>query len=430
MKMKNRPLFLFPMALLLLICQNTEAQILNKLKNRITETTENKVLDKGTQATEKTLDNVGDDIKDKKKGKSTDSHDGDNNGTKIVSTRDSDTAPFKIYSKFDFVPGEKTIFYDDFTSDTIGDFPARWDTDVSGEVVTTNSAPGNWFKLGADGGFVPDGIPELPDNFTIEFDVLLMHHGAMNPCGVKFDIGGGARGHPLSDVFLGDTGVLLDIGQHRSMVSNYVDQDYGNISTSVENSTILDNQGTPVRISIWRQKQRLRLYMNETKIFDLPRAFSTNTVLDLVRFSTSGTDVDPEEDCLVSNIRIAVGEPDLRNKLISEGKLVTQGILFDVNSDKIRPESAGTLKSIADVLKENPNIKVKIIGHTDSDGDGEANLSLSKKRSASVKNTLTKDYGIAISRMETDGMGENDPIADNKTLEGKANNRRVEFVKM
>ena len=110
--------------------------------------------------------------------------------------------------------------------------------------------------------------------------------------------------------------------------------------------------------------------------------------------------------------------------------MVTQGILFDVNSDKVRPESAGTLKSIADVLKENPNIKVKIIGHTDSDGDGEANLSLSKKRSASVKNTLTKDYGIAISRMETDGMGENDPIADNKTLEGKANNRRVEFVKM
>lgn len=120
----------------------------------------------------------------------------------------------------------------------------------------------------------------------------------------------------------------------------------------------------------------------------------------------------------------------MRSKLLTEGKLVTHGILFDVGSDKIKPESYTTLKEIATVLKENPEVRVKIIGHTDSDGSDAANLELSKRRAASVKNALSKDFGIDASRMETDGKGESQPIADNKTQEGKANNRRVEFIRL
>src|SRR5690606_29628849 len=155
------------------------------------------------------------------------------------------------------------------------------------------------------------------------------------------------------------------------------------------------------------------LYINEKKIFDLPRALEPDAVLTLLRFHTWGTILE-EDVLLISNLRIAVGAPDMRSKLITEGKFVTQGILFDVNSDKIKPESYGTLKNIADVLKENAGVKVKIVGHTDSDGDDAANLVLSKQRAASVKNTLSSEYGIETSRLETDGLGESAPIADNK----------------
>jgi len=75
-------------------------------------------------------------------------------------------------------------------------------------------------------------------------------------------------------------------------------------------------------------------------------------------------------------------------------------------------------------------VKVKIIGHTDADGDDGNNLALSKKRSESVKEALSKDFGIDKSRLETDGKGESEPASANTTAEGKANNRRVEFVKM
>ena len=85
-----------------------------------------------------------------------------------------------------------------------------------------------------------------------------------------------------------------------------------------------------------------------------------------------------------------MGAPDTRNKLITEGKFITRGILFDVNSDKIKPESYGTLKDMANVLLENTEVKVKIIGHTDADGDVQSNLDLSKRRALAVKNALAK----------------------------------------
>ena len=108
---------------------------------------------------------------------------------------------------------------------------------------------------------------------------------------------------------------------------------------------------------------------------------------------------------------------------------MTTGILFDVNKDVVKPESYGTLKSIANVLSENADIKVKIVGHTDSDGDDNSNLELSKRRAAAVKNSLVKDFNIDESRMETEGKGESQPADKNNSVTGKANNRRVEFIK-
>jgi outer membrane protein OmpA-like peptidoglycan-associated protein len=132
----------------------------------------------------------------------------------------------------------------------------------------------------------------------------------------------------------------------------------------------------------------------------------------------------------ISNIRITDASPDMRSKLITEGKLVSYGIYFDVNKDVVKPESYGTLKSIADVLTENPAVKIKIIGHTDADGTDADNLDLSKRRAASVKNELVNTFGIDASRIQTDGKGESAPVAPNDNGTNKALNRRVEFIKL
>lgn len=188
-------------------------------------------------------------------------------------------------------------------------------------------------------------------------------------------------------------------------------------------------QSTNVRVSIWRQKRRIRVYLNENKIWDIPRALADGATFNSLYFRNDGANYE-NEAYFISNLRVAVGAPDTRSKLITEGKFVTSGILFDVNSDKIKPESYGVLKDIATVLKENEDVKVKIVGHTDSDGEDSFNMTLSAKRAASVKNTLASEFGIKANRMTTEGKGESEPVSPNNTPEGKANNRRVEFIKL
>jgi outer membrane protein OmpA-like peptidoglycan-associated protein len=188
---------------------------------------------------------------------------------------------------------------------------------------------------------------------------------------------------------------------------------------------------TPVHVAIWVQKQRFRAWLNGTKVYDLPRGISPDVKPDQVGFLIGSYGSEKSNyQYYLSNIKIAEALPDTRSKLITEGKWSTNGILFDVNSDKIKPNSYGVLKEIASMLNENPGIKVKIIGHTDSDGDDARNLDLSKRRAAAVKAALSNEFKIDASGMETDGLGELKPVADNKNAEGKALNRRVEFVKL
>src|SRR5690606_35633071 len=131
----------------------------------------------------------------------------------------------------------------------------------------------------------------------------------------------------------------------------------------------------------------------------------------------------------VSNIRVAGNVPNAGQEIKSEGKFVTNAIYFDVNSSKIKPESWATLNQAAQAIKSISG-NILIIGHTDSDGTVEANLTLSKNRAESVKNALVNEFGIESSRLQTDGKGESQPIESNQTTSGKAQNRRVEFIKI
>ena len=155
-------------------------------------------------------------------------------------------------------------------------------------------------------------------------------------------------------------------------------------------------------------------------------AYKMNQLL----FQVSQTNYkDDQYGMYISNIKVATGLPDTRHKLVEEGKFSTTAILFDVNEATIKAESAGILKEIAGVLSQYKDFNIKIIGHTDRDGNDAANLALSKKRAAAVKDALVSNYSIDAARIETDGKGETQSVSDNKTKEGKAQNRRVEFLK-
>ncbi len=333
--------------------------------------------------------------------------------------------PNNISSKFDFIPGEKVIFYDDFITENIGDFPVQWNTNGSGEIVTASNFEGRWFQMTQRGYFIPEAKEDFTDNFTIEFDFVYLNLiDGESVGGLDFFLLSTELNNPQGGGQPGQAGIKIRPEYDNIFWINWSEirewqGDQGDVNYSLKASQ-------KYHISIWVQKQRVRVYANEDKILDLPRGLQAGYKYNVFRLEL----FSDEFSTLISNFRIATGLPDMRNKLITEGKLVTYGILFDVNSDKLKPESFPTIKEIANVLKENPTIRVKIIGHTDSDGADDLNLDLSKRRSESVKNELVKTFSIEEVRIETEGKGEAVPVAPNDSGVNKAKNRRVELIKL
>ncbi|MCI0422220.1 MAG: OmpA family protein [Acidobacteria bacterium] len=319
---------------------------------------------------------------------------------------------------------------DDFTQDAVGDFPAKWNTNASGEIVTLAGQSGRWLKLTRAGFFTPEFITELPDNFTLEFDLAVPP--TANP-GIALatvlvqlpDLKQPTGWQTAPNSFQFTAHPSASARGTSSMVPR---QDGTSAPANTTNTAQLTaTNGKPVHIALWRQRQRVRIYMNEEKVWDVPRAVSASAKFNSIVFFVGGGCGNCEY--YLASVRVATGAPDTRNKILTEGKWVTRGILFDVNSDRIKGESYGSLKEIAGVLTENADLKVQIVGHTDSDGDDAKNLDLSKRRAASVRAVLAKEFAIDASRMETDGKGESQPVDKNDTPAGKANNRRVEFIK-
>ena len=440
---------------LIFVVTEISAQIIITNPGRVAErAVQNRANQKVYQGVDKGFDKIEEGIgnlfKKKKKEekpvnnskKSSESSDNQNDSNENDSNANSkgNKPSLQSYSKFDFISGEKVIVQEDFSQDEVGDFPAKWNTNSTGELVTVEGTKGKWLSLSKAGSFMPEFITSLPENFTFEFDILVNNEFSFYS--TEFKVAMASLSNPkeftdwnrfkqkaITGTEVGFHPTSAGSGSGRTAFEVFNKANHPEMKNEINTNQFFAKQNNFAHVSIWRQKQRLRVYLNEEKVWDLPRAMDLAVNYNSLIFYLH--DFHKAEDrYLISNLRLAVGAPDTRNKLITEGKFVTTGITFDVNSAIIKPESYGTLKTIAQVLQDNADVRVKIIGHTDSDGEDNANVNLSKKRSEAVKSILSSDFGINASRLESDGKGESQPVGDNKTPEGKANNRRVEFVKL
>ena len=403
--------------------------IKDKVKEKTTSRTETRIdegIDKGIDKLEEGVGKLFKKNKNKQEEITEEPAETKGNATEDENTTTAKAAPsLKGFSKYDFVPGDKVLYFEDFSQDAIGDFPALWTTNGGGEVKNVNIAPGNWLHMNKEDAVYCYTKPiAFPENFIMEFDII--------------PDGDFANGYALTfyedpenaeltdDLYPGKKGVHISFEEGRWYTKGY--------NNSIDAGGWIEGESTtkPVvleqvnHVIIWVQNRRLRIYHQGAKAFDMPTNIHAGTKFNRLRFSGWSTHSTP----YVTNIKITTAAPDTRSKLITEGKLVSYGIYFDVNKDVVKAESFGTLSEIAKTLKENPSVKIKIIGYTDSDGDDTKNLDLSKRRSAAVKSALSTEFGVEGARIETDGKGESEPISPNTTAEGKAKNRRVEFIKI
>jgi outer membrane protein OmpA-like peptidoglycan-associated protein len=303
-----------------------------------------------------------------------------------------------------------------------------WLTTKSAEVVSIDGLEGNWLKMDAKSAthITRNKKQSWGNNFTVEFDMIVVP----TQSSARFDITLLNTGSNL----VTDEQILMDAKKTASVnFSLILDDEDGKqsramlykagvskaLSDATENLPYSNNK--PIHVSICVQDKRYRLWWDSKKLYDLS-AVDEKTLPNQLQFVFHYAN---EAEFYVSNIRVAKDVPDTRRQF-EDGKLISN-LLFYSGTANLKPESMGALMDVSKVIKEATS-PVKIIGHTDSDGDETTNQTLSQQRAEAVKNILVSEFKIDADILVTEGRGETQPLAGNNTAEGKAQNRRVEFI--
>jgi outer membrane protein OmpA-like peptidoglycan-associated protein len=199
-----------------------------------------------------------------------------------------------------------------------------------------------------------------------------------------------------------------------------------------------DTNPVDAQVTHARCAQRMRISDQHYRLFKMPNEGATISVLAYrLREAGNCEGVNARTIAIVDVVGTeaeaveltTVSAAEMQSEIASTGKIALYGINFDSGKDSLRSDSTDTINQIARLMTSEPELKLLIVGHTDSVGSFEYNQDLSERRSRSVVRALINQHGIAQSRLFPVGVAFASPVAPNDTDEGKAQNRRVELVK-
>ena len=403
---------------LLLTVAIANAQFLEKLAKKAQKASERAIERKVEQKATKTTNDGTEEVLNNKKSTSRTSS----------STNNESTSENRVsQTNSDFVSGTKILFEEKFTRDAIGDFPVNWFTNSSGEIINFDGNSTKWLQISDKGSFSPLNVTKLPENFTFEFDVTTTD--ALNfystPLNVVFTEKTSKVDYVWNTTYKRKEAIIFNVHPSNSLSSKgcseiFVISEKKQIIKNKVDVPTFNKSNNTVRVQVWRQKNRVRMYVDGKKYWDLPTAFANEEYNQIIFFI--GTYRKPADKYFISNLKLAETGADTRHKLIETGSFTTNEILFDTNQATIKLSSKTVLDELGKALADNQSIIISITGHTDSDGSDAGNQKLSEKRAESVANYLIKNFGIQQNKLKIFGKGASKPISNNKN-----ENRRVEF---
>lgn len=409
---------------------NVSAQIKLDVKKKVNKQATQRANQRTDQAIDKGFDKleegVGSLFKKKKKEDDDASGSAEKNATpgyspiltaEVQPVPEEKPQPQLSWAKYDFVPGTEIIFEDDFRGEQNGEFPSRWDI-TKGTIEMAQFGEDMVVYFRKTNSNSPDAIlpllknrseDYLPEEFTIEFDCYFYDKKVENS---------------TYYLFLYDSKNQMKIMSPSKPIRIV----FNKLTYDLKGDSYPDqNELKPIagwrHVAISFNKRALKGYLDDTRLVNIPNIEFNPTGIMLSAGNVSGN-VKP----FIKNVRIAKGAVPLYDKFLTDGKFVTTGIKFDVNKAIIKPESMGTINYVVKMMTDHPELNFSVEGHTDSDGEDAANQKLSEARSKSVLEAMVK-LGISAERLTSKGHGESNPMTGNDTPEGKAQNRRVEFVK-
>lgn len=419
--------------------------LLRSLGERAKNAVENKITQKVDEAINNAVDKAADKAESKIKGKKKDVQAADEKQEKPAASEEKPAAPEQkpakkvqnSYAKSDFVPGDEIFFEDDFANEKLGEFPLRWD--LLDGYVETASLEGRKVLAFTDNG-LGQVMPLMKDNkwnwlpeiFTLEFDLFVAPISDAGGSTLDMQLCFGDRG--ASDYYNasshvdfryredGSSNMAWSLRKPSSSAQTAGNKQLG-LSPSFDDYNAKDN---PLKAGEWNHfafsfnKRAFKGYINGFRIINVPAMeapgyFYFNSAS---QYAYSG----------ISNVRLAKGAVPLYDRLMSEGKIVTYAITFETGKADLKPESMVEINRVAKLMKDNPSLEFEVQGHCDATGSDKVNDPLSQKRAEAIVAALVEE-GIAEARLTAVGKGSHQPIASNSTDEGRAKNRRVEFVK-
>ena len=392
---------------------------LKKLGKKVENAAKNAIERNAERKTEEAVDKVFNG--EIGKGKKDKNNNGNNNADAVYDNGDAtaqsgqQTSDEMAWNKTDFVAGDEVIFEDLLIGEQLGEFPSMWELiegnaeigQMNGENIISME---QWTKICP---LMKDMKNYLSESFTVEFDFYVPNEDKGSR--IFFHI----VGEDDKDVVTLDW-MLAPRGTER--------KGYTAVWVTTSGSKRENNAAVDMSKPGWHKfalsfnKRALKVYLDGFRVTNVPNVEQGSSIVIEKHYSND------EQRGYIKNVRIAKGAVPLYDRMMSDGKFITYGITFDVGKATIKPESMGEINRIVQLMNENPDLKFSVEGHTDSTGNPTSNQTLSEQRSQAIVAKLV-ELGIAQDRLTAVGKGQNSPIADNNTDEGRAKNRRVEFVK-
>ena len=400
---------------------------LKKLKDKALEKAKDKIENK----VERTVDSEMDAVLDGKKSEKTSK--AKKQAEDAAEAVDDTPDAVGQNQKSDFVRGSVILFQDDFATEQMGEFPSKWDVSdgsletasINGKKYAHSNAPDSRFSP-----LMENMKSYLPDVFTLEWDEFFCKAGDIPDFPFEFqflDASGNQTGHIYLRYRPGNP----------DCYGNYTFKKGGGIDQNVGGSMDWDHLKQYTKVGQWNHfaisfnKRAFKFYLNGTRIINLPNVAAP------ARFEFIIQDENPYRG--VANVVLAKGAVELYQrqatdlsaveKAIAEtGKFVTNNILFETGKATLKPESMEEIQKVADYMKKNPSVRFEVQGHTDNQGSDKINDPLSQQRAEAVVKALAQ-LGCDEFNLRAVGKGSHEPVADNKTDAGRAQNRRVEFIK-
>ncbi len=399
---------LIMMLVLASIGGTTEAysqSFLKKLGKKVENAAKNAIERNAERKTEEAVDKVFEgDFGQGKKDKDKQNNNGNNNADEVYDNGNGDataqsgkqkgkTAEMS-WNKFDFVSGDEIMFEDNQANEQVGEFPSQWDVlRGSAEILSVNGE--KCFEIQNGGTVIPlmKDKHYLPELFTVEFDFLFRKQQVQEDNGyenwmnadliVEFYDANDKRCFqftfkPHSTWYHPNDAIAETSGHYEWNVSG--ENRNGN-APKIELTTEDWH-----RISISFNKRALKLYMDETRLFNIPNM----TAPASFRITT---DENADKLYFIKNVRIAKGAVPLYDRMMSDGKFITYGITFDVGKATIKPESMGEINRIVQLMTENPDLKFSVEGHTDSTGNATKVEAVLGRQTGKTTPWLTERHG-------------------------------------